>query len=318
MTELITTLCRGHEVQLLWQPELETIPDRIAEGFVPIEMAEGTKSFVDFRCLDHHNDYSHLPSACVTALRFYGTLGADRPARLMANHTDADCVLTGVTLLGLLPRDLLEKLNPEVGVLDTDPLSADFRTLHYGDGIRLWKAGMTSIRRSGWSWLYGMQLCLDLFDHFTYYYKEAIDELEKKEKERIQQALRDYESAVTGPSGKVLLVAPSTVKGHDVQFFRQEAFPATSLEGWRHWCIVSHVRKAGNVMLACPNKEVAERAFGSGGLKNVFPRLPAVEEKEWGGREAVGGSPRGVVVPAELLGSVLATLEDSLLTKEVV
>ena len=37
-----------------------------------------------------------------------------------------------------------------------------------------------------------------------------------------------------------------------------------------------------------------------------------------GGREAVGGSPRGVVVPAELLEAVLTTLEDSLLTKEVI
>ena len=317
MMELLTTFCRGHEVQLLWQPEPETIPDRIAEGFVPIEMAEGTKSFVDFRCLDHHNDYSHLPSACITALRFYGTLGSDRPARLMVNHTDADCVLTGVTLLGLLPRELLESLNLEVGLLDTDPLSVDFKTLRYSDGIRLWKIGMASARRSGWSWLYGMQLCLDIFDHFTYY-KGTIDELEKRENGRMQQALRDYESAITGPSGKVLLVAPSTVKGHDVQFFRQEAFPATSLEGWRHWCVVSHVRRAGNVMLACPNKEVAERAFGSGGLKNVFPRLPEIEGKGWGGREAVGGSPRGVVVPAELLEAVLTTLEDSLLTKEVI
>ena len=69
-------------------------------------------------------------------------------------------------------------------------------------------------------------------------------------------------------------------------------------------------------MLSCPNKEVAERAFGSGGLKNVFPRLPEIEGKEWGGREAVGGSPRGIVVPAELLGSILTILEDSLLTKE--
>ena len=53
MTELLTTFCRGREVQLLWQPELETIADRIAEGFVPIEMAEGTRTFVDFRRLDH-------------------------------------------------------------------------------------------------------------------------------------------------------------------------------------------------------------------------------------------------------------------------
>lgn len=317
MTELLTTFCRGREVQLLWQPELETIADRIAEGFVPIEMAEGTRTFVDFRRLDHHNDYSHLPSACVTALEFYGTLGADRPARLMVNHTDADSVLTGVTLLGLLPRDLLEKLNPEVGLLDTDPLSVDFEDLLYGNAIRLWKVGMMSAKKSGWSWLYGMQLCLDIFEHFTYY-EGKTGGLEERERARRKKALQDYDEAVTGPSGRVLLVAPSTVKGYDVQFSRQDAFPSTSLEGWRHWCVVSHVQKVGNVMLSCPNKEVAERAFGSGGLKNVFPRLPEIEGKEWGGREAVGGSPRGVVVPSELLESVLAILEDSLLTKGVV
>ena len=125
--------------------------------------------------------------------------------------------------------------------------------------------------------------------------------------------MADYARAVTGPSGKVLLVAPSTVKGHDVHFFRQEEFPSTSLEGWRHWCVISHVQKAGNVMLACPNKEVAERAFGVGGLKNVFPCLPTLEGKGWGGREAVGGSPRGIVFPASALDSVLSILEESLL-----
>lgn len=315
MTELLTTFCRGHEVQLLWQPELEAIPDRIAEGFVPIEMAEGTVSYVDFRCLDHHNDYSYLPSACVTALAFYGSLGEDGPARLMVNHTDADSVLTGVTLMGLLPRELLEELNPEVGLLDTDPLNADAQGLRYGDAIRLWKAGMASVRQSGWSWLYGMQLYLDLFDHFAYY-KKRVEQLNDRERARRERALEEYARAVTGPSGKTLLVAPSTVRGHDVHFFRQEAFSPRSLEGWRHWCVISHVQKAGNVMLACPNTAVAERAFGPGGLKNVFPRLPRVEGKEWGGRESVGGSPRGVVFPAELLPLVLKTIEESLLSNK--
>ena len=49
---------------------------------IALIMAEGTVSYVDFRCLDHHNDYSYLPSACVTALAFYGSLGEDGPARL--------------------------------------------------------------------------------------------------------------------------------------------------------------------------------------------------------------------------------------------
>jgi len=59
-----------------------------------------------------------------------------------------------LTLLGLLPRELLEKLNPEVRLPDTAPLSADFGDLLYSNAVRLWKAGMISAKKSGWSWLY--------------------------------------------------------------------------------------------------------------------------------------------------------------------
>jgi hypothetical protein len=41
------------------------------QGFVPIEKADGWNSFVDFRCLDHHNAYSHLPSALQTTKVFF-------------------------------------------------------------------------------------------------------------------------------------------------------------------------------------------------------------------------------------------------------
>lgn len=34
----------------------------------------------------------------------------------------------------------------------------------------------------------------------------------------------------------------------------------------------------------------AEKFFGKGGLKNVFAKI---EPQGWGGREAIGGSPRG-------------------------
>ena len=68
MKELITTICGGREVQLCWRPELQEINEYMDKGFIPIEMAEGQESFVDFRCLDHHGKYSYMPSACVTAL----------------------------------------------------------------------------------------------------------------------------------------------------------------------------------------------------------------------------------------------------------
>ncbi len=109
----------------------------------------------------------------------------------------------------------------------------------------------------------------------------------------------------------MLLVNPSRVKGFDVQFGRQENVAPDTLNGWRHWCIISYVEKAGNVMLACPCRKVAELAFGPGGLKNVFPLLPAIDGKAWGGRESVGGSPRGVAFPIERLNDVLSIVENS-------
>ena len=309
MKEFISTLCLGREIHLIWRPESDEILDCISQGFVPIEMAEGEESFVDFRSLDHHNAYSRLPSACVTALKYYGTIGS--PARLMVNHTDADCVLTGLTLMGLLPLNVLERLNAEVGILDTDPLGADYAKLTYGDEIRVWKSGMASVKQSGWSWLYGLQLFLDIFRNVDYYY-EVKDKISVKEQERVRLALEDYEKAVRGSSGRVLLVAPSRVNGFDVQFCRQPQFPADSLEGWRHWCIAAHVAEPGNVTLSCPNRSVAELAFGPGGLLNVYLKLPEIEGGKWGGRESVGGSPRGAAFPAELLPVVLETLENLL------
>jgi hypothetical protein len=302
MKEYISTVCRGREIHLLWRPEAEEIPGCLSQGFVPIEMAEGGESIVDFRILDHHNAYSHLPAACVTALKYYGTL--DSPAKLMVNHTDADCVLAGLILMGFLPFDVAEKLAQETGLLDTEPMSVDHSILTFGDSLQIWKANMASVKQSGWSWLYGLQLFLDIF-----YNSECYDDvklrLRERERERVELALEDSASAVADLSGRVLLVNPSRVHGFDVHFGRQTGFPVDSLQGWRHWCVIAYVAKSGGVTIACPNRSVAETVFGPGGLMNVFPKLPAVEGKTWGGRESVGGSPRNTVFPVDLLPKVL-------------
>jgi hypothetical protein len=103
------------------------------------------------------------------------------------------------------------------------------------------------------------------------------------------------------------------VHGFDVYFARRPEFPANSLQGWRRWCVIAYVEKSGGVMISCHNRSVAEAAFGPGGLMNVFPELPQINGRTWGGREAVGGSPRDSIFPVELLPQVLATAEASLI-----
>ncbi len=313
MREIITTVCRGQIIQVLWQPNEDEIEARMEEGFVPVEMAEGTRTYVDFRCLDHHNSYSDMPSACITALKFYGELAGQTPAKIMVNHTDSDSVMTGVTLLGLLPFDLLKRLNPEIGQLDTEPLMTDEKTLRYNDEIQIWKSNMESVKQSGWSWLYGVQLWLDIFNNWIDF-KGVLENFKAMEEGRKQLALDDYNAAKRGHADKILLINPSRVKGFDVQFCRQDKAAPDTLEGWRHWCIISYIEKSGSVMLACPCKKVAELAFGSGGLKNVFHLLPKIDGREWGGRESVGGSPRGVKFPVERLDEVMEIIENSLIS----
>lgn len=103
------------------------------------------------------------------------------------------------------------------------------------------------------------------------------------------------------PSGRVLLISPLRVMGQDIQFHRQQDNAPDTLDGWRHWCIISHVQRAGSVMISRPCRRVAELAFGPGGLKNVFPLLPPAEGKEW-----------GAAFPPERLEEILNIVEDSL------
>lgn len=314
MREMIHTYCRGHELLLLWQPDAGEIEERIGEGFVPIEMAEGCVTYADFRELDHHNSYSHMPSACMTALKYYGDLAGERPARIMVNHTDSDSVMTGLTLLGLLPRGYLEQLNPEIAQMDTEPMIADRDAMKFIGMIELWKSGMESVKQSGWSWIAGLNLWLDMHDN-PQAFEPAAESLRIRSEQRRRIAAEDMENGVLGESGRVMMIPASRVKGQYEQHMRIETAAADSLEGWRHWCLISRVAASGSVMIACPCRRVAESAFGPGGLMNVFPKLPQIGGKSWGGRESVGGSPRGCIFPEELMADVLKIVDDALITR---
>ncbi len=313
MQEMISTVIRGREILLAWQPEEMRIHQLMQEGFIPIEMAQGDVSFVDSMELDHHNTFSDRPAACVTALRHYGRIPEGTVARFMVNHTDADCVMAGITLLALVDRSIQEELNQDIGRLDIDPLGVDAEELKYGPLIQTWKAGMSSTKQSGWSWLFGMQLFLDLLER-PQAYEEYREKLLERDRGRRAQAMQDYETAVIGASGKIAAI-PSKVWGFDVQFGRKFEAPSESPSGWRHWCVIAHIENTGAVTLSCPNDRVAEHAFGHGGLLNVYALLPAVNGKLWGGRASVGGSPRGEKIPDEMAPEVMRILENALRTE---
>jgi hypothetical protein len=305
----------GRDVAVLWDPEEADIEGYIESGFIPIEMATGGKSYIDYRVLDHHNEYSDRPSACLAALGYYGEANCADNAKFMVNHADADCVMAGITLMGLLPFDVLQDINPEVGALDIDPLSVDKDTLKYGDLIECWKVGMRGRKDSAWSWLYGVALFIDIIKNPANY-AEILERIRVGEASRVAAAMMDYERALVGKSGRVIMIPSSTVWGLDVQFGRDAGSDIDMPLSWRHWCIISKTQRSGSVFVSCPNKRIAEEVFGPGGLMNVFPKLPGINGKFWGGRESVGGSPRGETVPDAMLGEIL-NLVDGAIVKTI-
>jgi len=310
MREMISSVFAGREIELAWKPDTEEIPSLIRDGFIPIEMAEGSVSYTDALELDHHNHLSDRPAACVTALRHYGHVRKGAKARFMANHADADCILSALTLFGLLDRSIHEILNAEVGILDVAPIGAPIWEFRYGRTINGWKAAMAGEKRSGWSWLFGLNLFHDMISREGEYETYLLG-VDQKENDRLEAARKDISTALKGNSGRTAAFV-SSVWGFDSQFGRRRNEPADSLEGWDYWCLIAYVENARKATLSAPSEAIAEKAFGKGGLMNVYPLLPRIGGKEWGGRPSVGGSPRGESMTAEMLPDILSVVEAAL------
>jgi len=311
LSEILSSVCAGREIELAWKPEVTEIEDLISRGFIPIEMAEGSVSYTDSLELDHHNHLSYRPAASVTALRYYAHVPEGEIARFMVNHVDADCVVSALTLTGILDRSVHETLNREVGYLDVEPLVTPVAGFRFGKTIKAWKNAMSGEKRGGWSWFYGLMLFYNMIVEEKKY-ENFISKVESKEEERRNKAIEEIALAMKGNSGRTAVFS-SSIWGFDYQFGRRENAAADSLEGWDYLCLAARVKSAGKVTLATPSEIVAKKAFGKGGLLNLYPLLPKINGKEWGGRASVGGSPRGEFVEFETLTKILDIVENALI-----
>ena len=313
--EVIRTMVAGRNITLHWKPEVDKIPALIEKEVVPIEMAEGTTSFVDGRQIDHHNQYAANPAACIVSMKYYGEM--ERGGQFMANHVDLDCVASAAVLLGLIPKDQAEEFVKWTGLDDTDPLSPELRQKPMPEMMKLvraWKDATSGPKTSGWAWIHGLNL---LFDLFTYpeHWVEKIASLEKREEERQKIATEDYDRRIESTDGRAIFIGPSRVWGFDVQMGRNSKEDINSAKGWRHQVIVSYVETIGKITMSCPNEAVAEEIFGKGGMSNIYPILEKFMPTGWGGRAAVGGSGRNIRISLDQAKEAFHYLIDNIMTK---
>jgi hypothetical protein len=305
----------------------EEIERLVDEGYCPIECSVGGKSIVDEMELDHHGEYSHLPGVAIAAYsQYYSALTPRSRIRLVTcAPVDADACFAAASLLGLVPHpdkdgppwhktDLTE-LATTINAIDLDPIGLNPLELPQGDLVLAWNILMSGNNTSDAAFAAGTHLWGQLttaqgfrlapllkgvVDAEEARRHESVGDLERCDPTRFQNALVEaHRPIMPGGTPTVLCLAETTAWGFDVWYGRQpELGGPEDLAGWEHPVVLALGAQNHDITVGCPNVAVAEILFGKGGLKNVFDLLAP---EGWGGREAIGGSPRGETMTKDQL-----------------
>jgi hypothetical protein len=262
-------------------------------GYEPVECCFGSKSVLGPLYMDHHGPESGRAGVAIRAYRDHFGARCDDPRFCATGGADADMCFAIAALAGILPhpsrssefanasesvRALMTRdLNPFadlINLMDTAPIGVRLEEKPDGNILLLWDQLASSAHDAS-----AVHAGVDRWRRFfsderplTSLYAAAAEQ----EASRVSAARL---AKVETVSPTVALVV-SAVRGFDVWY--AEVAPVIVL-----------LKPEGVVSIGCPNKAVAEELFGVGGLMNVFPHLlPA----GWGGRESIGGSPRGLTL----------------------
>lgn len=271
------------------------------DGWCPIECSFGTVSVLDELRLDHHGQLSRLEGVAIRALRdHYGARAAD-PRFVIAGTADADATFAAAALSGVLPGpqerggDELVALAETIDLLDREPVGADVPSLPGGPLVLCWRAfaGNSSDDLGA---LLGILMWRKLVGARTAATEAFLDFGVEAEREARREALEARSRETTRVGDHVLLAEASTGGGQRFWYGRRDELPASSPDGWEAPVLVTRNAKSEAITIGCASPVVAEALLGPGGLKAVFPLLPQRQRAGWGGREAIGGSPRGQIM----------------------
>ncbi len=278
-------------MEIIWSASVDEVRTLTARGYEPVECALGCESIVGPLQMDHHGRLSHLEGVALRAYRDH--FGSRREAArfVVTGTADADATFAIASLAGVLPHPsqarFFEHATPRIQAAMARDLSAFAVLVNQADmeplglGLAATPEGRTLLL---WN-----QMASDVQDATAFHagvdrWRALLCGTERRalvaaaatqESERVEEARR---ASVDRLTAQVALVE-SGGRAFDVWY--AEIAPV----------IVLYNEANSNVTVGCPGKEAAERIFGHGGLLQVFPLL---SPPGWGGREGIGGSPRGV------------------------
>lgn len=284
-------------IQIIWTADAAEAAELVAQGYEAIECSFGGHfgSVVGQLTMDHHGVKSYLEGVAIRAYRDHFRACAGDPRFVVTGVADADACFAIAALAGVLPHPSraaeFEKAPPPVKTantkditslaelvnrVDTAPIGVRLEESEEGTMLLLWNQ-MSSSAQDATAFHAGVDRWRALLGRAP---KALLAAAKTEEANRVAEARK---AEVEKISAKVAVVE-SPAWGFDVWY--AEVAPV----------IVAYVAVNGNVTIGCADVEAAEKFFGPGGLKNIFAKL---EPSGWGGREAIGGSPRGVKLTRE-------------------
>ena len=286
---------KNEGVRIIHTSVIEEAKKLLKEGWEPIEVSIGGESVVGRLKMDHHGEHSGLEGVAIRSYRDHFGSCRETQGYIVTGSADADATFAIAALSGLLPHPSrvgefeeapvwlkaamtqdLTTLAELVNRVDCDPIGIELPTTHEGRLLLTWGAMSSGVEdRSAfhagvdrWRALTGSRPPKALI-------AAAAEEESARRASARELDFHEHMGCVT--------VLASKVWGFDVWY------------GDFTPCVVA-LTPDGNITVGVVNKDTAEKMFGPGGLKNIFPKL---EPEGWGGREAIGGSPRGVKMTKE-------------------
>lgn len=269
--------------------DVREVRDGVDLGWCPVECSIDGQSIVDDLIMDHHGELSGLESVAIRAYRDHHGARVDDPRFVGVGVADADMTFAIASLAGIIPANDPEimKLAQLIAKLDTDPIGVDITQQgEAGEILLVWRALFGGARDSdaGMAAITAWTVLVKPSPFSDPLFKGAADS-EARRREYAALDMRRGEKF-----GAVLALSNTQVWGFDIWYGRDAARDQNDPEAWGSPVVMALAERHGSITIGCPNATVAEKLLGPGGLKNVFAH-PAFEG--WGGREAIGGSPRG-------------------------